>query len=139
MLAKEMNPAIISKVALEAIKALAQVIPQVLAKIGPEAFARAAIMREIAKVAPWIIAALGTGLTWLIVNASLKDNIRIAGRHGGTEVALEASSSRRRKTKKKQSTETVKHIVLESEQHRLPPKRALARKSLPSPKRTKKS
>jgi hypothetical protein len=110
-----MNPAVIvSKAALDAIKALAQVIPQVVARLGPEAFARAALMREIAKVAPWVITTLGSGLTWLIVKASLKDHVRVAGRHGNTEIALEASSSIKKKARRSKRQRPVKQINLET-------------------------
>lgn len=94
-----MNPIIVTG-GLAAINAIVANLPEILAKLGPEAWARAAIMRELKKVVPWAIGVLGAAGALAIVQLAKKDYVRIAGRHGPTEVALEAKKSSKRKTNK---------------------------------------
>lgn len=94
-----MNAKIISKAALEAVKEVAQILPQVAAKLGPEAWARASVIRNVGKAAPWVVKILGVGGTYAIMQLSRKDYVRVGGRHGNAEIIVEASSSRKKKKK----------------------------------------
>ena len=88
-----MNPAIIKAVS-EAIKAVCNVIPNILAQIGPKAFAEAHLIRQIAKAMPWLLGLFGAALSTLIIRMGIKRHFRIAGRVAGQEIILEEGDSK---------------------------------------------
>ena len=95
-----MNAQIVTKAALEAVKTLANIVPQIVQQLGPQAFAKAHVIREIGKVAPYVVAALGSGVTWALYKLFSKDSVRIVAAHGSSGIAIEGKSRSKAKTAK---------------------------------------